>query len=229
MVNTLPEPHRYAVCASEGMPIKQFYDGVYEEVFIFFHPFMKQKHTEKETVRTTWNKNNLSYQFEVRTWKEFLHLSKITTVHQLDIGLRTRILALTKEKMDEETALAIDETCQQYNLITPGEGRLPEILINPLLKSVQQLGYFWIWCGNEFGTERKLEAVSDLISKSKLPDDYSNFFTHYNELLITTHWDSHFSMLCGTKEVLEAVRLSCQLEGFYCNHKTDIYWSVTTC
>ncbi|MBD3109233.1 hypothetical protein IEO70_12835 [Bacillus sp. AGMB 02131] len=38
-----PEPHRYAVCSFEDMPIKQFYKGVFEEVYVFYHPFIKPK------------------------------------------------------------------------------------------------------------------------------------------------------------------------------------------
>ncbi|WP_216875301.1 hypothetical protein [Virgibacillus pantothenticus] len=38
---------------------------------------------------------------------------------------------------------------------------------------------------------------------------------HHNELLVTTYWDSHYSMLCSTKETSEAVRASSHLEGFY--------------
>ncbi|WP_289889905.1 hypothetical protein [Virgibacillus pantothenticus] len=48
MSNALPNPHRYAVCAPEDMPIKSFYQGVFEEVFIFFHPFIKPKQDRRE-------------------------------------------------------------------------------------------------------------------------------------------------------------------------------------
>ncbi|WP_257786682.1 MULTISPECIES: hypothetical protein [Virgibacillus] len=30
------------------MPIKSFYQGVFEEVFIFFHPFIKPKQDRRE-------------------------------------------------------------------------------------------------------------------------------------------------------------------------------------
>lgn len=42
----LPEPHRYAICAPEGIPIKEFYKNEFEEVFIFFHPFIRPKTLE---------------------------------------------------------------------------------------------------------------------------------------------------------------------------------------
>ena len=51
-------------------------------------------------------------------------------------------------------------------------------------------------------------------------------FTHDNELLVTTHWDSHFSMLCSDKETIERIVKCCDLEGFYCDNKTEIYWSL---
>lgn len=39
----LPESHRYAICSFEGMPIKEFYNGIFEEIFIFNYPFIKSK------------------------------------------------------------------------------------------------------------------------------------------------------------------------------------------
>ncbi|NBJ70804.1 MULTISPECIES: hypothetical protein [Clostridia] len=93
----------------------------------------------------------------------FLNLSGIADINQLDIvGLRTSISALAKDKMDEATAITIEQVCKEQGLWQPGEGRLPNILIHPLLKGIQKIGHDWIWCGDEFGTERKLKSISEL-------------------------------------------------------------------
>ena len=36
-----PEPDRYAVCASEGFPILEFYRGVFDSCFVLLHPFIR--------------------------------------------------------------------------------------------------------------------------------------------------------------------------------------------
>jgi Protein of unknown function (DUF2711) len=228
MTNIIPEPHRYAVCAPEDTSIKKFYQGVYEEAFIFFHPFIKPKRTGSEEIsfRDFPDKNEIKDTFEVVTWERFLSLSGITNFKQLDIGLRSSISGLTNSAKDDEMANLIRRVCVKYNLFQPGEGQLPDILINSLFNSINQLGYDWIWCGDEFCTERRLEKISDLINSHKRFSEYRNFFTHYNELLVTTHWDSHYSMLCSSKKIIEAIVTASNLEGFYCDDKTEIYWSL---
>ncbi|MGG4181747.1 DUF2711 domain-containing protein, partial [Virgibacillus pantothenticus] len=119
----------------------------------------------------------------------FVRLSGIADINQLDIGLRTSISALTGAKMDEATVVTIEQVCKEQGLWQPGEGRLPDILIYPLLKGIQKVGHDWIWCGDEFGTERKLESISELANSSNISDDYTNFFMHHNELLVTTYWE----------------------------------------
>lgn len=96
-----------------------------------------------------------------------------------------------------------------------------------LLESIKNLGHDWIWCGDEHCTERKLEYTEDLINDlDLLHRERRNLFTHDQSILITTHWDSHFSMLCSDKATLEKLVKECQLEGFYCNEQTEIYWSL---
>ncbi|HLU22101.1 MAG TPA: hypothetical protein VKZ77_06415, partial [Bacillaceae bacterium] len=58
-------------------------------------------------------------------------------------------------------------------------------------------------------------------------DDGKNLFTHDNSILITTHWDSHFSLLCSDRQTLKHLVTTCNLEGFYCTEATEIYWSLS--
>ena len=41
-------------------------------------------------------------------------------------------------------------------------------LINPLLEAIKNDGHDWVWVGDEFGTERRLENVKDLWKSDKL-------------------------------------------------------------
>ena len=57
-----------------------------------------------------------------------------------------------------------------------------------------------MWVADEFGTERKLTWIEDLIEKDLVPS-HGCVFTHDHSLLITTHWDSHCSLLCSSKDM----------------------------
>ncbi|MDZ5472322.1 DUF2711 family protein [Bacillus sp. 31A1R] len=223
----LPEPHRYAVCAHEDQPIKEFYKGVFNEIFIFFHPFIKPVTIDLDlfTPETYPDKFQVIKNCEMVTWKEFLALSGMKSYEELDIGLRTSILGLKKKYENKKLMEIIDIASKKYSLVPPSEGHLPDILINKLLEAIKREKYDWIWVGDEFGTERKLEYIDDLINQDTLASH--NLFTHDHSILITTHWDSHFSMICSDdKKKIDRIIQTCNLDGFYCDDSTEIYWSI---
>ncbi|WCN39678.1 DUF2711 family protein [Aneurinibacillus uraniidurans] len=224
----IPEPHRYAVCAPADIPIKTFYKGVFDEVFIFLHPFIKPITIDIESFYpdTYPCKNDVIRTCELITWTEFLKLSCIRDFRQLDIGLRTMILGLRKQFANEHLAKVIKDTCEQKKLVPPTEGCLPELLTNRLLQAVKNEGHDWFWVGDEFCTERKLEYIDDLVKDNDpFGNQHLNLFTHDNKILFTTHWDSHFSMVCSDKDTINKIVDYCNLEGFYCDEQTEIYWS----
>jgi len=225
----LPEPHKYAVCSPADMPIKNFYKGFFDEVFIFFHPFIKPLTIDiKSFFSDSYPcKNDVISTCELVTWTAFTEKSGIAGFHQLDIGLRTLILGLKKEFANETLAKLIKDTCEQMNLVYPTEGCFLELLTNTFLEAVKNEGYDWLWVGDEFCTERKLMFIDDLIKENNpFGVQHINLFTHDNRILITTHWDSHFSMKCSDRNTIDRIVGFGSLEGFYCNDKTEIYWSL---
>ncbi|WP_239616319.1 DUF2711 family protein [Cohnella mopanensis] len=225
----LPEPHKYAVCAPADTPIKNFYKGIYDEVFIFYHPFIKPISIGYDLFEpeTYPGKNEIIEKCQMVTWNQFLTISEIESYRHLDIGLRTRIMGLKKEYANEVISKKIQDTCEKHQLIAPMEGFFPEFLMNKVLLSIKHEGHDWIWSGDEFCTERKLEYIDDLINDNEaLRNQHLNLFTHNNEVLLTTHWDSHFSLLCSDKDTIKKIVKFAGLEGFFCDEKTDIYWSL---
>ncbi|WP_088072036.1 DUF2711 family protein [Gottfriedia luciferensis] len=225
----LPEPHKYSVCASADMSIKEFYKGVFEEVYIFFHPFIKPKTLDYDLFDTDTypGKNDIINNCEMISWKQFLNISGIKNYKQLDIGLRTLISGLREKYKNEKTAEVIQKVCEEHKIITPTEGFFPEFVMNSILSVLKNQGHDWIWVGDEFCTERKLEYIADLIEDNEaLRNEHLNLFTHDSKVLITTHWDSHFSMLCSDKLTIDKIVKLCNLEGFYCDEFTEIYWSI---
>ena len=96
-----------------------------------------------------------------------------------------------------------------------------------MLRSIQGLGYNWVWVGDDLGTERKLHWIDDLKGQDvKATAGHCNVFTPDRGLLWTTHWDSHFSFLCSSKRNLAAVQEANQFEGFSCTPSAEVYWSV---
>jgi len=225
----MPEPHRYAVCAYEDIPIKEFYKGIFEEVFIFYHPFIKTTTLCYETWKSGsyLGKNNILAHCEPISWAEFLKLASIENVKKLDIGLRTYIGGLNEKFADKATAKTIRDVCEKNRMIIPSEGFFSEFLINKILYAIKKEGHEWIWYGDEFGSERKLQLIDNLISTDEhFGNKRINLFTHDHEILLTTHWDSHFTLLCSDKENVKKIVNACNLEGFYCTDNTKIYWSI---
>jgi len=86
-----------------------------------------------------------------------------------------------------------------------------------------------MFVADEFGFERKLHYVQDVIDKNgevELATAHENWYTPKNEILYTAHWDSFYTMLCSDKKTVESIVERYKFEGFYCNEKTKIYWSL---
>lgn len=223
------DPHRYAICAPESLPIKEYYKGVFEEIYIFFNPFIKPKTIDYKLFYTNSNptRNEVRDNCEIVTWQQFLTLSGIESFKKLDVGLRTNILGLRKEYENENIAKVIRDTCRNEEIAEPTEGFFPYFIMDHLLMGIKSIGHNWIWCGDEFASERKLKFINDIIKDNNMLDQCKNLFTNDNQILITTHWDSHFSLLCSDTNTVEYLVDFCELEGFYCTDSTEIYWSIT--
>jgi len=100
---------------------------------------------------------------------------------------------------------------------------LPPLLENRLFNAIRKLGFDWFWVGDEFGTERKLHWIIDLIEKDYIPS-HGCVFKHEHSILVTTHWDSHCSFLCSSRDLIEKLLSTESFEGFYCTPKTEVYW-----
>ena len=83
----------------------------------------------------------------------------------------------------------------------------------------------WLWVGDEFGTERKLHWIEDLILEDDIPG-HGCVFTHDHQLLISTHWHSHCSFVCSSNAIIEKILSFDPFEGFYCTPNTEVYWGA---
>lgn len=225
----LPEPDLFAVCAPDDVPILSFYDGLFEAVYIVFHPFIRPISIDEERFNpnTYPTKAELLAKCQQVSWREVLELSNLKTVAEIDIGLRTAILGLKEEFANHEFKAEVFRLYDEGGVVMPTEGDLPELIQNDLFSAINEVGYDSIWIGDELCTERKLEWIEDLFDKGR---DYfpphGNYLTPDKRLLITTHWDSHFSFLCSDRSLIDQILERHPFEGFFCDERTEVYWSL---
>jgi hypothetical protein len=164
------------------------------------------------------------------TWQEFISLAGFKTINQLDIALRNLIRGLVKKWENEEDVETLKRTCNLHNLRMPSEGEFQLAYEKEMLTSLQQQGHHYMFVGDEHGFERKVIYIQDLIDgKDKVQLEYGghdSWYTNQNEILYTSHWDSHFTMLCSDRKTVESILSKHPFEGFYCDEYTEIYWSL---
>ena len=221
----LPTPEKFASCPYDGK-VLPFYEGQFDCIYVLLHPFFKPTSIDIERFcPSEWpDKHEIIHGCDAISWQEVLELLGLNSLSDIDIGLRTNIHGLKKEFSNEQFSKKLAEL-EEKSIIHPQEGDIPPLLENRLLSTIKELGHNWLWVGDEFGTERKLYWSDDLIEKDEVPS-HGCIFAHDHSLLVTTHWDSHCSFLCSSKEVIEKILSLEPFEGFYCTPNTEVYWGA---
>lgn len=223
----MPEPYLFASCPNEEI-ILDFYKGQFESVYVIFHPFIRPVSISKELFcpATYPDKTTLMANCKPVSWAEVMKLTDLKSASEIDLGLKTTIMAVREEFGNKAFEAEIERLYENQGVVMPNEGLLPELLQDFLWQAIQHVGHDWLWVGDEFCTERKLEWIDDLKPREEFPV-HGCFFTPDKSILLTTHWDSHFSFLCSSREMIDQVLNFHPFEGFYCDEKTEVYWSVT--
>lgn len=234
-VKTYPDIYNNIISPSDEIPLLDFYKGYYDCIYIILHPFLKVTHPDNIDFERIWpakqswpTKAEILKFTEKVSWSDILLQSDIKDINQLDIALRSSILGLSERPENKQDAKYIVDFTNENNLIRPTEGLFNEVLMNDMLKALISLGHDWIFTGDEFGHERKLQYIQDIIDSNDVEDYRKNWYTTKNEVLYTTHWDSHYTMLCSDRKTVEKILEKYPFEGFYCNPDTEIFWSIHT-
>jgi uncharacterized protein DUF2711 len=223
----LPTPDVFATCPNEGKILE--YTGTFEAAYIQLHPFIKAVRINPDEFRPTTysSRSTVVETCAPVSWADVILKAQLPSIAAVDIGLRTRIRGLKAEFSNQEFGDKIEALVESDQIIPPTEGCFSDLLHDRTLSAIQSLGYEWVWVGDEFGTERKLHWIEDLKNKeSKVTTGHGNIFTPDKALLWTTHWDSHFSLLCSSKRNLDEINEAYKFEGFFCTSITEVYWSV---
>ena len=225
----IPQPENNQVCPPADYSIREFYKEDFESTFIILHPFFKVTAPEKIDFNKNEypSKSDMAKYCEKIKWSEFLNIAGISNIKELDIALRNSIHGLHKRYENKQSLNKLVKALEKNEVYQPNEGFFDELLLDNMMKALLKLDFQWIFIGDEFGMERKMIFIEDIIdNKYHISNMYRNFYTPKNEVLYSVHWDSHFTLLSSSKENIDKMISQFDFEGFYCNEKTEIYWSV---
>ena len=219
----LPVPDTFATCPTEGK-VLEYYQGIFEAVYVLLHPFTKPLGKEQFKPGTYPTRSSIVKNSVAVSWQEVVTRTGLSSISAVDIGLRSMSPGFNNEPSNQEYASEIESLLESEGVLPPSEGCFSELLHDKVLSCIQELGHEWVWVGDDFGTERRLHWIEDL---KRQEDDATrncrNVFTPDKCFLWTTHWDSHFSFLCSSRNNLSNIQA---LEGFFCTPQTEVYWSV---
>ncbi len=223
----LPIPDKFASCPSDGK-VLDHYSGQFDSVYVLLSPFFRPTSIPMERFSPVeWPpKQELIGGAEPIAWNTVLEMSGLKTLSEIDIALRTSIGGLTKDSEKEALAQTLIEETEKNGVIHPTEGELSPFIENGLYDSLQSIGQQWLWVGDEHCTKRELLWIDDLKQGDEIPP-HGCVFTPDKTILVTTHWDSHFSFLCSSRSTIERILQHRSFEGFFCTQETEVYWSVS--
>ncbi len=219
-----PEADKFASCPREGK-ILDFYKGTFDAAFIAFHQFFDRDSIDPKLFEgNRWPDNpEFRKHSSAISWREVLDMTEIASLAELDVGLRTSINALYRRYQNQNAKEKLRELDDKVGL--PNEGMICPFVEGKLLTALLSIEENWLWIGDEFCSERKLWWVEDLLKQDEILRAGCSF-TPDKSILITTHWDSHCTFVCGEKSKLEKLIKEANVEGFFCNEKTEVYWGL---
>ena len=224
----MPEPDRYATCPGDG-EVLAYYTGLFDSVYVSLSPFIRSVSIPADVFcsETYPSRRKVVESCEAITWRKVMSLTHLPSLSAVDVGLRTMIGGLKKEYENEKYSSSISSLFENEGIISPTEGEHSDLLHNRVLGLFQELGHEWIWVGDELCSERKLHWIEDLLTEeAPTISGHCNVFSPDKSLLWTVHWDSHFSFLCSSQKNLDRINVASRLEGFFCDARTQVYWSV---
>lgn len=163
---------------------------------------------------------------EVVDWQEIVNFGQFKNISEIDHGLRTSIGGLKKELENQSFAEIINSLFINNRILPPdANGLISPFVFKKIFKTIQQLGYQDVLLIDEFCLETpQLRNIKSMLKKFDI--ERGSYYLSNKNLLITTHWDSHCSFICGSRKLVnQFVELS-GLEGFFCTAQTQVYWGI---
>lgn len=215
------------ISCPNGGKILTYFEGLYEAVYILLHPFIKPFGIppNRFEVSPYPSKKEILRNCDLINWNQVLKMSTFENINQIDIGLKTRIGAIGKQFRKLSYSHKIDCLFKDFGLVEPCEGDLGALLKNKLFLALKKLGVEELKVYDEFCFNEEKYSLQNLINK-ELVSPHGHLYCEELNLLITTHWDSHFSFICSSAENINKILTVDSFDGFLCNENTEVYWSL---
>lgn len=213
-------------CPYDGK-IMEFYSGCYESVYVVLHPFIKTNHLNPESFSpgSYPSKKEIVQDCQPLQWRNILELSNLSNIKEIDIGLKTMIGILRSHLLRKDFANEIELLYEKHPIVIPLYGEIGALLESKLFTILSDLGIHSLDVISEFGDEMSNYSITELFNGELVPP-HGHLFSKRHHLLITTHWTSFYSMICSSRNLVEKIVKSSQLEGFYCDNMTEVWWST---
>jgi hypothetical protein len=211
--------------------VLEYYAGVFDTVYVLLNPFERPATIPRERLlggRPYPSQAQIRADCEPVTWETVRQLAGFPSLANVNVALQTYIGGLRKQYRRDDLLTQLEQAMAAHNLVPPGEGHFPPLMMSPVLQLFQEAGHHWLWAGDDLCTERKLYYIEDL----KAPDRPSgsqelNIFAPDKSMLWSVHWDTHFTFLCSSAARFEQLDVASRLEGFFCTPDFDFEWGIS--
>ena len=165
------------------------------------------------------------------SWQEVANRAEFNDHRELNRALRTSIDGLKPELSDPIGCERLLSYCARSQLFRPTEGMFQERMESKFVELFARTGYTTIVMADEFGPpETEVQVIAlDTVETWRISDTLTTqyprrLFTDDRSLLISTHWDSFFTIILGKRKQLSDIAIGDLFEGFWASDETTIGW-----
>jgi hypothetical protein len=169
-------------------------------------------------------------------WRTICQQVGFTDHCELDQALRTSIGGLRDDLADAAKSERLASYCSRHRIFLPTEGRFEPMMQASLATVFRRSGNSSVIVGDEFGDDERLIDTS-LLEQVELWEGMAALPIHgvkrliapNHSLLAWAHWDSFYTLILGTAEVFQGLKIANLFEGFWCSDETECYWLTQPC
>ena len=169
-------------------------------------------------------------------WQTICQQAGFTDHCELDQALRTSIGGLRNDLADSAKSDRLASYCSQHGIFPPNEGCFEPLMQSSLASAFKRAGHRSLTLGDEIGDDERLVETS-LLEQDELWDDMAELpkygvkrlIAPDQSLLAWVHWDSFYTLILGTAEAFQDLKIASLFEGFWCSDETETYWLTQQC
>ncbi|SCK04849.1 DUF2711 family protein [Vogesella sp. LIG4] len=223
MGKTLMVSKPSCIAPQDGYILEQLREQ-FAAAYVLLHPFLRPHALplSRFTPDSYPDRSEIVADCQPVNWQSVASATGLPDIAAIDIALCTQSHSLRQQLCRDDYAQQLAQYCEGHGLVPPDKGELPEIWQDQLLLLLAGNSDS-VWYGDEFGDHCQLLSLARLGSDHQAPHSHPRFFSPDGELMLSTHWDSYYSLVAGSPERLRP--FTC-FEGFYCQPDTRVRWSL---